>query len=376
MGQPTMPMALIDTRTSRILFTALLFALGLGFLYVARHTLIAFLFAIFFAYLMDPAVSRLEKWLHGRTRAIAVIYVLLLAGLGLFFFSVGPRIGREAGRLGESLPDLLTRVSSGDIAQDIGTEHGWDKTTQEKFRQFLFKHSDDIKQYAERFGLRAAGVAKEAWLILLVPLLAIFFLKDGRTFSDVALSVVQSRPQREFLQAVLTDMNQMLAHFIRAQLTLAALSLVVYTAFLGATQAPYALVLGTAGGVMEFIPVVGPLVAALLMLSVAVLMSYPHWLMLLVFLVVWRVVQDYVISPRVMGTSMELHPLAAIFGVMAGGEIAGVLGVYLSIPVMASLRIVWRRGRIYVEKKRFGPLNEYAFGGEIQPRSRDSGLRS
>jgi predicted PurR-regulated permease PerM len=131
---------------------------------------------------------------------------------------------------------------------------------------------------------------------------------------------------------------------------------------------PYALVLGTAGGVMEFIPVVGPLVAALLIMSVAVLSNYPHWALLLLFLVVWRVVQDYVISPRIMGQSMELHPLAAIFGVMAGGEIAGVLGVYLSIPVMASLRIVWRRSRIYIEKKRFGPLNEYTFGTEIHPR--------
>lgn len=360
-----MPMALIDTRTSRILFTALLFALGLGFLYVARRTLIAFLFAVFFAYLMDPAVSRLEKYLRGRGLAIAVIYLLLLAGVALFFLSVGPRLGREAARLGQTLPDLLSRVSSGDIAHEIGTEHGWDKTTQEKFRQFLSTHSEDIKQYAERFGLRAAGIAKEAWLVFLVPLLAIFFLKDGKSFSDVALSMVQSRPQREFLQAVLADMNQMLAQFIRAQLTLAAFSLVVYSAFLGATGlGQYALVLGTAGGVMEFIPVVGPLVAGLLMLSVAALMSYPHWVMLLIFLIAWRIVQDYVISPRVMGTSMELHPLAAIFGVMAGGEIAGVLGVYLSIPVMASLRIVWRRGRIYVEKKRFGPLNEYAFGGE------------
>src|SRR5262249_46873098 len=100
-------------------------------------------------------------------------------------------------------------------------------------------------------------------------------------------------------------------------------------------------------------------------LSVAVLTNFGHWAVLLLFLVAWRLVQDYVITPRVMGKSMELHPLAAIFGVMAGGEIAGVLGVYLSIPVMASLRIVWRRGRIYVEKKRFGPLNEYTFGGEV-----------
>lgn len=361
-------MVLIDSRTARVLFTVLLFALGLGFLFVARGTLIVFLFAVFFAYLMEPAVSRLEKVLRGRGRAIAVIYVLLLAGVSLFFFSVGPRIGHESSRLGQSLPDLLNRVSSGAIANDIGQEHGWSNTTQEKIRELLTRNSDDIKKYAERFGIRAAGVAKKAWLILLVPLLAIFFLKDGRAFSDVALSVVQSRPQREFLQAVIADMNQMLAQFIRAQLTLAAFSLIVYAGFLGIMRVPYALVLGTAGGVMEFIPVVGPLVAALLILSVAVLMSYSHWVVLLLFLIVWRIVQDYVISPRVMGKSMELHPLAAIFGVMAGGEIAGVLGVYLSIPVMASLRIVWRRGRIYVEKKRFGPLNEYTFGGEIHPR--------
>jgi predicted PurR-regulated permease PerM len=361
-------MALIDTRTSRVIFTVLLFAVGLGFLYVARRTLFAFLFAIFFAYLMDPAVSRLEKYLHGRGRAIAVIYLLLLIALGIFFLSVGPRIGREAARLGQSLPNLLNRVSSGAIVHEIGQEHGWSLQSQDRFRVFLSNHSDDIKNYAEQFGLRAANVAKEAWLILLVPLLAIFFLKDGQSFGNVALSTIQSRPQREFLQAVLADMNQMLAQFIRAQLTLAALSLIVYIAFLGAIGAPYALVLGTAGGVMEFIPVVGPLVAALIILGVAVLMSFPHWGLLLIFLIAWRLVQDYVVSPRVMGKSMELHPLAAIFGVMAGGEIAGVLGVYLSIPVMASLRIVWRRGRIYIEKKRFGPLNEYAFGTEVQPR--------
>jgi predicted PurR-regulated permease PerM len=157
----------------------------------------------------------------------------------------------------------------------------------------------------------------------------------------------------------------MLAHFIRAQLTLAALSLIFYTAFMGIARVNYFLVLGTAGGMMEFIPVVGPLMAAVVIIGVALLMSYPHWLILVVFLGAWRIAQDYAISPRIMGRSMELHPLAALFGVLAGGEIAGVLGIYLSIPVMASLRIVWRRWRLYAEKKRFGPLNEYAFGSDI-----------
>lgn len=360
-------MSLIDARTSRVLFTVLLFALAFGFLYIARRTLIAFLFAIFFAYLVDPAVSKVEKWVRGRGRAIGLIYLLLVALLITFFFFVGPQIARQGQRLSESLPKLLETVSSGQIAEQIGKEQGWSVHTRAQVSTLLANHREDLLELAQRIGLRVADVAKQAWLLIVVPILAAFFLKDGRAFGEVVLSFVHSRPQREFLEGVLNDLNQMLAQFIRAQLTLAAFSFVAYLAFLELVRVPYALVLGTAGGMMEFIPVVGPLVAAVLIFSVALLMSYPHWLILLIFLGAWRLVQDYVISPRVMGKSMELHPLAAIFGVLAGGEIAGVLGIYLSIPIMASLRIVWRRWRLYAEKKRFGPLNEYSFGAEITP---------
>ena len=352
-------MLLTDSRTARALVTVLLFALVLGFLYVARATLIAFLFAIFFAYLMSPLVNRLEGVLRGRVRAIAVIYSLLIVLVVLFFVVVGPKVTREGAKLGQALPALLTQLSSGQIAQQLGSEHGWNTKTTELAQSFLVSHSDEITQLAQRVGLRVADVAKQAWLFFVVPLLSIFFLKDGRNFSDFLLSAIQSRPQREFLENVLNDLNQMLAHFIRAQLTLAALTLLMYSAVLGILRVPYALVLGTMGGVLEFVPVVGPLAAALVIMGVALLMSYKHWLILVIFLGLWRLLQDYVSSPRIMGESMELHPLAAIFGVMAGGEVAGILGVYLSIPVMASLRIVFRRWRLYAEKKKFGPLTEF-----------------
>ena len=120
---------------------------------------------------------------------------------------------------------------------------------------------------------------------------------------------------------------------------------------------------------LEFIPVVGPLLTASIILGVSLLMGFQHPLLLGLLLLGWRLVQDYIISPRVMGQSVELHPLAALFGIMAGGEVAGILGVYLSIPVMASLRILFRRWRLYVEKRRFGPLHqEFPFSGEIAPR--------
>src|ERR1700674_5035270 len=251
----------------------LLFALGLGFLYAARQTLVAFLFAVFLAYLMSPLVSYLEKLLHGRGLAIGVIYVLLLVLVVLFFVSTGPRIGRESSRLGQSLP-ALSRLSSGQLAEQLGQEHGWNARLVEIIRDYLASHSDEIEKLAKNVGLRVADVAKEAWLLVIVPLLSIFFLKDGRAFSQILLDLVSSRPRRDLLQGVLSDLNQMLAHFIRAQLILAALTFIAYSIVLALMKMPYVLVLGTIGGLLEFIPVVGPLFAGLAIVSVGLLSSF------------------------------------------------------------------------------------------------------
>ena len=137
-------MLLTDSRTARVLVTVLLFALGLGFLYVTRETLIAFLFAIFFAYLMSPLVNNLEKVLKGRVRAIAVIYALLLALVIVFFVIVGPKVTRDAGSLGHALPGLLEKLSSGEFTSKLERERGWSHNTVVAVQSFLVSHQDDI----------------------------------------------------------------------------------------------------------------------------------------------------------------------------------------------------------------------------------------
>ena len=127
-------MALIDSRATRVIFTFLLFAIAVAFLYAARRTLIAFMFAVFFAYLVDPGVSRIERWSKSRGSAIAAIYLLIVLGLGTLFFFIGPRIGHEAQKLTSRCQHLLERVNSGQIVQDIGIEHGLSETTQRPVR--------------------------------------------------------------------------------------------------------------------------------------------------------------------------------------------------------------------------------------------------
>ncbi len=135
----------------------------------------------------------------------------------------------------------------------------------------------------------------------------------------------------------------MLGSYIRAQLILAGLTLIAYTAVLSALRVPYALVLGPVAGFLEFVPVVGPALAAVSVFAIPVLAGYPHPGWLVVFLGAWRLLQDYVSAPRIMGKSLEINPLVQIFAVLAGGEIAGVVGALISVPAVATLRIIWRR---------------------------------
>jgi len=130
---------------------------------------------------------------------------------------------------------------------------------------------------------------------------------------------------------------------------LSALAMVVITLVLWLMRVHFALALGPAAGALEFIPVVGPFIGIAVILGVGFLSGYTHLLWLLLFLIVWRIIQDYVTSPRIMGDKLELHALAVLFGVLAGGEVAGVIGVFLSIPVLATIRILWHTWRIYRE---------------------------
>jgi predicted PurR-regulated permease PerM len=189
--------------------------------------------------------------------------------------------------------------------------------------------------------LRAVKTIQGMWWLLLVPIFAIFFLKDGQKFGERLVNSVEDVRNRRIVAEMVAQMNLMLGHYIRAQITLAGLAVVVVTFVLWIMRVPYAFALGPAAGALEFIPVVGPLIGGAIVLAVALLSGYHHVLWVFVFLLIWRGIQDYVSSPRIMGSTLELHPLMVLFGVLAGGEVAGVIGVFLSIPVLATLRILW-----------------------------------
>ncbi len=349
-------MPILDPRTTAVARTIAIFIVVVAFVWGARDTIVAFIFAIFFAYVFEPLVSWLqdhEKISRGsRGLAIAEVYLTLAMVFTAIAVGAGPYLAREGKQLVSAAPSLLDRLGSGKIVHDIGANRGWSYSTEIRSEHFIRLHRTQILAFVQQLGIRVGELFANAYWLVLVPILAVFFLKEGQEMAEGFLKGIVLTPKaRLFLRSTLQDINNMAAHYIRAQLTLAALSTVAYTLALGLAGVEYGVILGVLAGILEFVPIIGPLVGAVSVIAVAYLTGFHYVWLLVLFFGGWRLVQDYLIAPFLMHRKLKLHPLGIIFAVLAGGEIAGFVGVYLSIPLAAALQIFWRRWRTYYDEE-------------------------
>jgi len=201
----------------------------------------------------------------------------------------------------------------------------------------------EIVAYAQRATAALLTWFAGAWVIALIPIFAFFILKDVERLTTTAIWRLGPHGNRGTWWGISEDLDVLLGQYVRALLLLALITFVVGWAVFLAAGVPYALVLAGIGGALEFVPVLGPLTAGVVAIGVSLFAGYAHPWLLAVFVLVWRGIQDYGTSPLVMARGIEIHPALVIFGVLAGGEIAGVAGMFLSVPVIAAVRIVWRR---------------------------------
>ena len=336
-------MAFPDRRTANIVLTALLLAAVVALLYFARRVLLLFVLAILLAYLIDPVARFLQR--HSllfkdlRKPAILEVYLVTLLFIAFAGHAVGPGLVGPSGLPLTKVPGWIEGLSTGEIATEIGEKYGWSEAAELRFKAFLVRHREGI----ERLVQNAEQVTSNALIVLVVvPILALFFLADGSQIADAVIRIASTESNQQAVRAVADELNAMLRRYIRAKVILGAWSFAFYSAVLLLLRFPHAIGFGALGGVLEFIPVAGWMITAATIVGIGVL-THGHWIWMAVFLGIWRMVMDYLISPRVVGENLEIHPLLVLFAVMAGGEIGGIVGVYLSIPLMVVIRVVWHQ---------------------------------
>jgi len=333
----------LDDRTGNVLTTITIFSLAAAILYSARGSLFILLLSLFFAYLLEPAVGLVQRHSplgrENRAWAIAQVYLvgtLLVAGFG---YGLGPRVAEQMKNLNAAMPVILESISSGKAPASLVRGHGVTAAQQRRIEALVARNRDFIARVFESGAAAIGSAAARAIWLFAVPVLAIFFLQNGRQMADAVIGTVEPPGERTLAQRILHRIDAMLAKYVRAQLILSSLSFAFYCLSMLILGFPYAIALSVLGAALEFLPTVGWIASAAVILIIGIL-THSHWIWMAVLLSLWRLVQDYVASPRIMGDSLELQPLTVMVALMVGGEVGGIAGLYLSVPAVAALRIV------------------------------------
>jgi predicted PurR-regulated permease PerM len=323
-------------------------------LYAIRSVLLLLVLSVFFAYLLAPLVALVQGAGPFRRRrpplspglAVGVVYVLLFGFLVLALAAVGPRVGQQAAQMAGQAPTYL-KAAQARSEQMVGLldRLGLPPAMRASAQNAVGSLTGAAQSAARSAGTLLLGLASYLPWLVLIPILAFFLLKDADEFRQGAVHLMPEGPARLHATAVFQQINVVLAAYVRAQLLACLLVAIVVAAGFALLAVPYAIVLGGLAGLAEFIPLVGPLVVAVVAALIAAFHVPILGVWVLAFLGAVRVIEDYIVYPRLVGGGMHMHPLMIIVAVLAGAELAGVPGIFLAVPVVAILLVVFRHFR-------------------------------
>jgi predicted PurR-regulated permease PerM len=339
---------------TRAALQALLIVVGVACGVWALHRLAAIVLvltlAAVFAYVIAPLVRQAERPIRiaGRPRrlsrwaAITLVYVVMA--------------GAVSGAAALLLPSATAQVDEMFVrapayAQSIVTwERGWSRyyerlripiELRKRIDQSVLAADDAAIEYARGSAMALVGTLSYVPWLVLIPILAFFLLKDVASFRR---AVRKALPHRGQLRGhrLFEELNATLAAYIRAQLMACLLVGSVCGLGFAVLGIPYPVLLGVLAAVLEFIPLVGPLLLATVAAIVGALHAPILALWAVAFLGVVRLVEDYVIYPRLIRRGIQLHPLAVIVAILIGAELYGVVGMFLAVPAAAIASVAYR----------------------------------
>jgi predicted PurR-regulated permease PerM len=353
---PSTPTTQSILRVVLVVFLGLLLVGVIGAsLYWLRSLIFLIILSIFFAYLINPLVrlirlpfkSRHLEKLMPRSLAIVLAYLIVFAALGLSISYLAPKVAEQTRQLTSNIPAYTSSIQT------------WFKGINNRYERYKIPDQiqEEINSKISSFlgelgtsltsivgGLLLNIVVYLPWLVL-VPVLSFFFLKDVNLIRVSLLRLFPSGNWRFRAESFLNDVNTTLAAYTRAQLISCFLIGSICTIGFTILGVNYALLLGILAGILEFIPLIGPLVLAITAITVGGFYSPWQALYVGIFLLVLRLIHDYVTYPRIVREGIHLHPLAIVLSVLAGEQIAGITGVFLSIPVVALLTVLFKHIR-------------------------------
>jgi len=344
------------TPDSRQWFLLALAAAFFWLVYRLAPVITPFAISAALAYLGDPVVDRLEKigigkWHISRTLAVSIVFVLMTGGIFLLFLIVFPLLQKQVEHLVQSVPGALEWFA-GTVLPWLQAKLG---LTGLSLDTETITHA--LKAYWKELSsatlsvlgtVSRSGQAVLGWLmnLILIPVVTFYLLRDWDLLVDGIRKLLPRRTESTVIR-LSGEINAVLAAFVRGQLMVMFALGVIYTAGLWLLGLDLAFIIGMGAGLLTIVPYLGTVVGLVAAVLAAAFQFQDlfHTVMVLLVFAVGQTLEGMVLTPKLLGDRIGLHPVAVIFAILAGGQLFGFLGILLALPVTAALNVLVRHLR-------------------------------
>lgn len=302
-----------------------------------KAVLAPFLIALIISYVLNPVVNVLHNRKVPRTAAVLLIYAVFIACCVVILMNVIPMFIEQFEELNEHVPELTTRAQS--LADHFNHHMVLPDSIRDGINRAVAGFEKRLATAISDFLNNLDAVVNAFFLAMIVPFLAFYMMKDMDLFEKAALEFVP-RNRRKHAIRLMKEIDEALGSYIRGQFIVSLC--VGVTAYLGymLIGLPYPLLMAGFVALFDIIPYLGPFLGAFPALIVASTISWKMVLLVVVVNSICQTLESNVISPQVVGRTMHMHPLTLIFVLLVGGELAGIVGLLLAVPVYAAIKVV------------------------------------
>lgn len=334
--------------------------------FLLRSVLTPFLIAFGLAYIGNPLVIKLQKGFPKVSRmwAVTIVFTVLVLIMLLLLLIFIPMLVNQLILLLNKIPHILSwmqenvfKYFSKDLSPEFMTLNL--SSVQEALSTYGGVISETLKKIISSVTSSTLAIIGFVTGLFLIPMLTFYFMRDWelinlRLMNLIPLSI------RDRVIKFLTEANEMLGSFMRGQLSVMFALALVYGFGLTLVNLEFGLLIGLIAGLISFIPYLGASTGIIVSLTMAWFQTHDYKLLILVGIVftVGQLLESFVLTPKLVGDKLGMHPVAVIFALMAGGTLFGFFGILLALPVCAVLMVglrdiygVYTRSQFYVGNK-------------------------
>lgn len=302
-----------------------------------KSVLAPFIIAMIISYVLNPIVTLLHDRKVPRTIAVLLIYAVFCAVITVLLVNLIPMFINQVQELNRHAPELSMRAQN--IVTDINNTSFLPESIRNGVNKSLMhmekKLSDGLFNFVNNIG----SMVNVIFITFIIPFLAFYILKDFDVFERTVITYVPKTHRKNTVR-LLKDIDTALGSYIRGQfLVCVIVGVLAYFGYLFIGM-PYALLLAGIVAITNVIPYLGPFFGAAPALLMASTVSIKMVILVGIVNAVCQLLEGNVISPQVVGRTLHMHPLSIIFALLVGGEIAGIVGMILAVPIFAACKVI------------------------------------